>query len=316
MSYCFGIDVGGTTVKMGFFKTDGTLLDKWEIPTRTENKGEAVLPDIAEAIKAKLEISGICIEDVIGIGIDIPAPVDANGVVQNTANLGWGYKEVTRELTELTGLPSVAGNDATIATLGEMWAGGGNGKQNVVMVTLGTGVGGGIIVDGKPIIGTNGAGGEIGHLCMNPDEIETCGCGNHGCLEQYCAAPGIARLARKRLARNADTSILRNMDANTIDAKAVFDALKTGDAVAEEIIEEFASYLGRGLAMISTVCDPSVIIVGGGVSKAGDILLEYIEKHYQKYAFFAHKNVEFSLAKLGNDAGIYGSAKMIIDAEC
>ena len=175
MKYCFGVDIGGTTVKLGLFTTDGEIVDKWEIKTRTENQGEAVLPDIAEALKEKLEEKKIGRDEVEGIGVGVPAPVNAEGVVQNTANLGWGYKEVKREMEELSGMRAEIGNDANVAALGEMWLGAGKGRKNIVMVTLGTGVGGGIIIDGKPLVGAHGAGGEIGHLCVNYEETDHCG---------------------------------------------------------------------------------------------------------------------------------------------
>ena len=310
MKYCFGVDIGGTTVKIGLFKTDGELVDKWEIKTRTENKGEAILPDIAESLKKKMEEKGIEASQMSGIGIGVPAPVDDNGVVQNTANLGWGYKEVNREMEELTGLKVAAGNDANVAALGEMWLGAGKGQKNMIMVTLGTGVGGGVIVNGHPLVGAHGAGGEIGHLCVNYEETEHCGCGNTGCLEQYASATGIARLAKKRLAADDAASSLR--DKKEISAKTVFDALKDGDKVAEEIVEEFGVYLGHAMANLAAVVDPSVIVIGGGVSKAGEILLDYVEKNFQEKAFFANKNTEFVLATLGNDAGICGAAKLIL----
>ena len=310
MKYCFGVDIGGTTVKIGLFKTDGELVDKWEIKTRTENKGEAILPDIAESLKKKMEEKGIEASQMSGIGIGVPAPVDDNGVVQNTANLGWGYKEVNREMDELTGLKVAAGNDANVAALGEMWLGAGKGQKNMIMVTLGTGVGGGVIVNGHPLVGAHGAGGEIGHLCVNYEETEHCGCGKTGCLEQYASATGIARLAKKRLAADDAASSLR--DKKEISAKTVFDALKDGDKVAEEIVEEFGVYLGHAMANLAAVVDPSVIVIGGGVSKAGEILLDYVEKNFQEKAFFANKNTEFVLATLGNDAGICGAAKLIL----
>lgn len=312
MKYCFGVDIGGTTVKIGLFETNGTIVDKWEVPTRTANGGEAILPDVAKSLFDKLEALNISKEDVTGVGIGVPAPVNSEGVVKNTANLGWGYKEVTKEMEELTGFPSKAGNDANVATLGEMWLGAGKGQKNMVMMTLGTGVGGGVIIDGKPLVGQNGAGGEIGHLCMNYEETESCGCGKKGCLEQYASATGIARLARKRLAKNDDATILRGQE---ISAKTVFDALKEGDAVAEEIVEEFGYYLGAAAANIAAVVDPSVFVIGGGVSKAGEILLGYVEKNFQKNAFFADKDAKFVLAELGNDAGICGAAKLVIDAQ-
>jgi ROK family protein (putative glucokinase) len=310
MEYCFGVDIGGTTVKIGLFRTDGELIDKWEIKTRTENKGEAILPDVADALKKKMEEKAIRASQLSGIGIGIPAPVDGDGVVQNTANLGWGYKEVRREMEELTGMKVAAGNDANVAALGEMWLGAGKGHKDLIMVTLGTGVGGGVIVNGQPLTGAHGAGGEIGHLCVNYEEEEHCGCGKQGCLEQYASATGIARLARKRLAADDTASVLR--DKETIDAKAVFDALKEGDRLSEEIVEEFGRYLGYAMANLAAVTDPSVIVIGGGVSKAGSILLGYIEKYFAEKVFFANKETKFVLAKLGNDAGICGAARLIL----
>lgn len=309
MEYCFGVDLGGTTVKIGLFQTDGRIVDKWEIPTRVENKGEAILPDIAEALKKKMEEKGLENSQVSGVGIGIPAPVDEEGIVQNTANLGWGYKEVKREMEALTGMNVAAGNDANVAALGEMWLGAGMGQKNMIMVTLGTGVGGGIIVNGQALAGAHGAGGEIGHICVNPKETECCGCGKKGCLEQYASATGITRLAKKRLAADDKDSALRGKEVN---AKEVFDALKAGDEVSEEIVEEFGAYLGHAMANLAVVADPSVIVIGGGVSKAGEILLEYIEKYFKEKAFFANKDIKFVLAKLGNDAGICGAAKLIL----
>ncbi|MDY2814428.1 MAG: ROK family glucokinase [Dorea sp.] len=309
MKYCFGVDIGGTTVKIGLFTTEGELLDKWEIKTRTENKGEAILPDIAESLKEKMEEKQIDREEMSGIGIGIPAPVSADGIVQNTANLGWGYKEVKRELEELTDMRVAVGNDANVAALGEMWLGAGKGKKDMIMVTLGTGVGGGVIVNGQPLVGAHGAGGEIGHLCVNYEETDHCGCGNTGCLEQYASATGITRLAQKRLEKDDAKTSLRGQK---LSAKAVFDALKEGDQVAEEIVEEFGAYLGHAMANLAAVADPSVIVIGGGVSKAGEILLGYVEKNFKEKAFFANKDTEFVLATLGNDAGICGAAKLIL----
>ena len=307
--YCFGVDIGGTTVKMGLFQEDGTVLDKWEIKSRTENEGAAVLPDIADAIVAKLTQRGIEKEEIVGIGVGVPAPVTDDGVVQQTANLGWGYKEVRRELEELTGMNAKIGNDANVAALGEMWKGGGVGNKNMVMVTLGTGVGGGIIINGNILTGNNGAGGEIGHLCVNEEETECCGCGKKGCLEQYASATGVVRLAKAKLAGYAGETVL---NADDVSAKDVFDAVKAGDKAAIEIAEEFGRYLGRALANIAALVDPSIFVVGGGVSKAGEVLFDYIKEPYMENAFFANKDVKFALAQLGNDAGIYGAAKLVL----
>ena len=307
--YVFGVDVGGTTVKMGLFNVEGEVLDKWEIKTRTENGGEAILPDIAAAANAKLEEKGIAKEEVAGLGIGIPGPVDEDGVVPHTANLGWGYKEVSKELSELTGLPCKGGNDANVAALGEMWKGGAAGYNNVVMVTLGTGVGGGIIIGGKILTGSNGAGGEIGHLHVDDNIPGQCGCGNKGCLEQVASATGITNLANQALAASDKPSMLREGE---VSAKTVFDAVKADDELAKEVAERFGKYLGTALANITAVTDPQAIVIGGGVSKAGPILLEYVEKYYQQYCFKSCKNVKFALATLGNDAGIYGCAKLVL----
>ena len=307
--YCFGIDIGGTTVKIGLFQTDGTLLDKWEIVTRTANGGEAILPDIAESVLSKLNEKGIQKEDVVGLGVGVPAATK-DGIVNSTSNIGWGYKNVKKELEELTGYHVNVGNDANVAALGEMWKGGGQGYQNQIMVTLGTGVGGGIIIDGHIHTGIRGAGGEIGHLCVQEGETEVCGCGRTGCLEQYASATGIVRLAKRRLANNTEDTVL-NIDAVT--AKDVFDAVKAGDKVAMEIAEDFGKYLGNALSEIAVILDPELFVIGGGVSRAGEVLLDYIKKNYLKNALWDNNKVEFALAKLGNDAGMYGAAKLALE---
>lgn len=308
--YCFGADIGGTTVKLGLFDTEGNVLDKWEIKTHTENEGSAILPDTAAAILAKIEERKLNPEEVAGIGVGVPGPVSADGIVPHTENLGWGYKEVTKELSERTGLPCKAGNDANVAALGEMWMGGAKGHKDVLLLTLGTGVGGGIIVDGKILIGAHGAGGEIGHIHVEDQIEEHCGCGNQGCLEQFASATGIARLARVALAESEEPSLLREGE---VTAKAVFDALKEGDELAKRVVERFGKYLGTAISVMAGILDPEVIVIGGGVSKAGWILLDYIRKYYKPYAYKSSKDTEFALAQLGNDAGIYGCAKLILD---
>ena len=310
MRYCIGVDVGGTSVKLGLFETEGKLLDKWEIPTRKEKHGEQILPDVAASILEKLEERKIRREDVAGVGMGIPAPVDSEGVVQQTANVGWGYKEVTRELSELLdGMRVEAGNDANVAAMGEMWLGAGRGEKNVVMVTLGTGVGGGVIVNGHMIVGQHGAGGEIGHICVNREEEDACGCGLHGCLEQYASATGIAKLARKALSGEHEETVLHGEPS----AKDVFDAVKAGDALATRIADEFGRYLGAALASLAVVVDPAVFVIGGGVSKAGPVLIPFVEKEFQMRAFFANKDTKIVLAELGNDAGICGAARLILN---
>lgn len=310
--YCFGIDVGGTTVKMGLFRVDGELLEKWEIPSRTENEGKAILPDIAEAVQKKLEERGIKKDSVTGIGIGVPGPINAEGVVPHTANLGWGYKEVTRELTELTGLVSKGGNDANVAALGEMWKGAAAGHKSGVMVTLGTGVGGGIIIDGKIITGANGAGGEIGHIHVEDTVDWNCGCGNQGCLEQLASANGMVTLAKWMIRQGADTKGT-TLQPETMTAKDIWDAVKADDAFAKDVAERFGKYLGLALANVASTVDPEVFVIGGGVSKAGPVILDYIKKYYLKYTFRGCRGAKFVLATLGNDAGMYGSAKLVLE---
>ena len=308
--YCFGIDVGGTTVKCGLFKTDGVLVEKWEIPTRTENNGSEIVPDVAKTIEEKLAEKNISIEEVDGIGIGVPGPVNAEGDVIAAVNLFWGYKKLSKELNELTGLTVKVGNDANVAALGEAWKGAAAGAKNVILVTLGTGVGGGIIVDGKIVAGHHGAGGEIGHANVMHDETETCNCGNKGCLEQYTSATGIVRLAKQELASSEEPSVLR--EEKELSAKAVLDGYKSGDALSVRVMDKVGEILGGALAMFTAVVDPETIVIGGGVSKAGQPLVDCIASHYKKYAFSACRETPIVIANLGNDAGIYGAAKMVL----
>lgn len=308
--YCFGIDVGGTTVKCGLFENDGTVVDKWEIRTHVENQGERILPDIADTVLAKMQEKGLDRSQVAGIGIGLPGPIEENGEIACAVNLHWGRKNIEKELGDMTGLRVKAGNDANVAALGEMWKGGGKGSKNLILATLGTGVGGGIIVNEKIVTGAHGAGGEIGHASVNPDETVACNCGNKGCLEQYASATGIARLARKAMEGTKKPSSLRYCP--NVSAKDVFDAYKEGDELAAEIVEEFSEYMGRALAVFACVSDPDVIVLGGGVSRAGQPLIDCVEKHYKKYAFTACKETPIRLATLGNDAGVYGAAKLVL----
>lgn len=307
--YCFGVDVGGTTIKMGLFDVEGNVLEKWEIVTRTENGGVNVLPDIAKAVEDKMTEKSIAKEEVAGVGVGVPGPVDGKGIVHRCVNLGWDEFNVNDKLGELVGMPVMAGNDANVAALGEMWKGGGQGHSNLVVVTLGTGVGGGIIIDGKILTGANGAGGEIGHIHVQDGEPEICGCGNNGCLEQYASATGVVRLAKRTLAKTDKATVL---NADTVTAKDVWDAVKEGDAVAIEVAEQFGKYLGEGLAAIAGVINPEAFVIGGGVSKAGEILLSYVEKNYKPVVFHGSRDVKFTLATLGNDAGIFGAAKLVL----
>lgn len=309
--YCFGIDVGGTTVKMGLFTTEGELLDKWEIPTRKEDGGAYILNDVAASVEAKLAEKNIAKEDVAGAGIGVPGPTLDTGYVSICVNLGWKDKNPANELSELLSIPVKAGNDANVAALGEMWKGGGEGYLDVVLLTLGTGVGGGIIINGEIAPSHRGVGGELGHITVNPDEEATCNCGNHGCLEQYASATGVVRIAKKLLAASKEESSLRTLE--TVTAKDVFDAAKTGDHLAVEAVEVLGKYLGLVVANVALTVDPDVFVIGGGVSKAGQVLIDVITKYYHNFAKIIGDNkAKVVLAKLGNDAGIYGAARMVL----
>ena len=312
MGYGFGVDIGGTTVKIAFFDCNGTLLQKWEIKTNTENNGHAILPDIAASLKCFLEKENIRKEEIIGIGIGVPGPVDDAGVVNKCVNLGWGKVNLCEELYSLTGFSVKAGNDANVAALGECWQGAAKGCEDVVMATLGTGIGGGIVVRGKITNGAHGAGGEIGHIVLEPWETETCSCGKYGCAEQYCSATGVVRVAKRYLTEYADTSVLRQMEH--MECKDVFDAADKGDTAAKAILEQVYKYLGLFLANVCCVTDPEVILLGGGVSKTGEALIRGTRKYFDRYAFHACRDTKILLAELGNDAGVYGAWKLALDA--
>ena len=312
MRYGFGVDIGGTTVKIAWFEESGKKLRSWEIPTVKENAGRQILPDVAAALEAFMKENGVAREDVIGIGVGVPGPVDSRGVVNCCVNLGWGEKDIAKELSELTGLPVKAGNDANVAALGEYWQGSGREYSSMVMATLGTGVGGGIVIEGNLLHGTHGCGGEIGHMVLNRHETEVCGCGNRGCAEQYCSATGLVRLAKRRLAEDGAPSVLRQMEK--MEAKDVFAAAGQGDTVAHEILERYYDCLGEFLANLCVVVDPEVIVLGGGVCKAGQVLLDGVRRGFERFCFHGVKNVKFAVAQLGNDAGSYGAFKLVLDA--
>ena len=308
--YGFGVDIGGTNLKFGFFDTEGNMLDSWSVPTDVSDNGAHILADIAGYVKEYIEKEGYAREQLLGVGLGVPGPVDGDGVVHRCVNLGWGVLNVETALTVLTGLPTRAGNDANVAALGEMWQGGGKGYRSAVMVTLGTGVGGGIIIDGKMLSGANGAGGEIGHMPVHKTEQRLCGCGKTNCLEVYTSGSGIAKSAKKALSEYAGETLLRK--CADITAKEVFECAGHGDELALALVDEVGEILGEALANVACVCDPEVFVIGGGVSKAGEMLTETVRSHYRKYAFHACAGAEFKLAELGSDAGMYGSFRQLI----
>ncbi len=307
--YGFGVDIGGTTVKIALFKADGELEEKWEIPTRTEDGGRHIVSDIAKSVLSCMERRGALPERFLGIGVGVPGPVAGDGSA-SAVNLGWHGEHVAERLLELTGLPARVENDANIAALGEQWMGRGRGAASLVMVTLGTGVGGGIIVNGRILSGAHSAGGEIGHIPVEPSETRPCNCGNCGCLEQYASANGCVRLARDILSSSCKESALRA--APELNSKVIWERALGGDELAGEIVDRFCWYLGRGLATVADVVDPEIILLGGGVSRVGEPLVERVTAVFRKSAFPACRNTPIAVAVLGNDAGIYGAMRLLL----
>lgn len=318
--YCVGVDIGGTTVKLGLFNIEGEILEKWEIPTRKEDNGANIIPDVTTSIRDRLSSKKIAITEVQGIGMGVPGPVTDDGYVEVCVNLGWKDAYPARQMKNLLGrgaedIRVEVGNDANVAALGEQWLGGAKGYNSVVMITLGTGVGGGIVYDGKIVAGSHGIGGEIGHITVNTEETLQCNCGNYGCLEQYASATGVVRVARRIVERemangNKITSVIVSKD---LSAKDVFDAAKAGDVYATEAVEVLGRYLGLTLSFLTLTIDPESFVIGGGVSRAGKILTDVVEKYYHNYVKLSKKHAVVSLASLGNDAGICGAAKMVLD---
>lgn len=311
--YAFGIDLGGTTAKVGLFTTTGSLLEKWEVPTDTSNAGEHILENLAAAIQTKMQEKGLTANEVEGVGIGVPGPIlNASIVPIICANLGgFGNCNIAATLSELLGgLTVKVGNDANVAALGEIWQGIAKGCSSAVMVTLGTGVGGGVIVDGKVIDGAHGAGGEIGHITVNPTETATCGCGKHGCLEQYSSATGVVRCMKKLLDENPDIPcVLRGTE---FVAKDVFDAARNGDTLAAREVDEMTTMLGMALANLAATTDPEMFMIGGGVARAGEVLFDPLVRHYKEFAFKSCRETPIKAASLGNDAGIYGAVRLIV----
>ena len=305
----FGIDIGGTATKIGAFDQQGQLLSKWEIKTDISENGSLILPNIAvEILHYARNLSR-----VIAIGVGVPGPVQRGGYVKRCVNLGWGDFNPARELAAiLRGVPVFAGNDANMAAMGEYWKGSGKNADNVVFITLGTGVGGGIILDGKVVFGMSGLGGEIGHVVVNPDETIPCNCGQVGCLDQTASATGIVRAAQHLLQESDQPSILRNLDV--ITSRDVVDAASRGDELAEKAFDRCMYFLGKSMAMLTNILDPDMYIIGGGVSNAGDYLIDTIRKHYDALSTLSEHKADIKLASLGNDAGIYGTVKLAMDS--
>ncbi|MBB2480134.1 ROK family glucokinase [Bacillus sp. APMAM] len=308
-----GVDLGGTSVKLAFIQEDGEILHKWEIPTDKSEQGKNILPDIAESIQRKMVELGGTKERLIGIGMGAPGAVDKEkGIIYEAVNLGWPKNyPIVKLLSDLSGLPVEIDNDANCAALGEMWKGAGSGAKNIACVTLGTGVGGGIIVNGDIVQGVKGAAGEIGHITIIPEGGAPCNCGKTGCLETVASATGIVRVAKDTIIQYEGESSLKDLyiSKGSIEAKDVFDCMNQGDTLSASIIEQIMLHLGLVLANIGNVLNPEKIVIGGGVSKAGDLLLNPLQKYFNQFAYSAvSASTELAIATLGNDAGILGAA--------
>ena len=306
--WCLGIDIGGTSVKFGLFDMEGMLLKKWSIPTRTQESGKNILEDIAISLEKKLKIWGFEREQIAGAGLGVPGLVMEDGTVLHAENLGWDRVAVAEELKKLTGIQIKVENDANLAALGEIWKGSGKNCHSMLFVTLGTGIGCGIVIDDKILSGVSGAAGEIGHMHVEDHMKKQCNCGKYGCLEQFASATGICWLGNQIMENSSEDSALRGQE---ISARIVFDAVRNQDLLAVQIAEKFGYYLGKALAASACIINPERIVIGGGVSRAGNIILDYVEKYYYKYAYPPCENVEFRLASLGSEAGIYGGARLI-----
>ncbi len=312
MKYCYAIDIGGTSIKYSLFNEAGEVLEKWSKPTNTKGGGKSIISDIALTILDHMDEHNLEHDQILGIGLGVPGSIDESGMVMVAPNIGWKQVDVCGKLSEMTGVSTYALNDANAAALGEFSQGGGKGHKSMVLLTLGTGVGGGVIIDGNIVTGLAGAAGEIGHMLVNEEETTPCNCGNCGCLEQYSSATGIIR-GYEKLRGSGKEGILT--PGTGLTAKDVFDAYWQGDECAIEAVEKLGYYLGKACAAIACIVAPEVIVFGGGVSHAGEIILQVVQKYYHKYTYAACKDTKFALATIGNDAGIYGAAALVLSKE-
>lgn len=309
--YAIGIDLGGRSIKFGLFTEDGELVNKSTVNTRIDDGGKYILSDAYDHILKIMEKHDLNSTNLMGIGMGVPGSVTQQRYVNKAVNLGWDFVDIKEYFDDKLDLKILVENDANVAALGEAWVGVAKDYQSIVMVTLGTGVGGGIIVDGKILSGKHGSGGEIGHMPLLKEPLSrTCGCGNNRCFEQVASATGIENIALDYLFENEEDSILREVE--NITAKDIFDAFEKNDHAAMNIADQYFSHLARGLAIIAAVVDPEAFVLGGGVSNAGDLLLDNVRTYYKKYCFVNNRDVDIKIAALGNDAGIYGAAKLVL----
>ncbi|HEM3199377.1 TPA: ROK family glucokinase [Streptococcus suis 14A] len=312
-----GIDLGGTSVKLAILTTDGEIQEKWSIKTNILDDGSHIVPDIIDSIQQRFETHGLTKDDFLGVGMGSPGVVDSEaGTVIGAYNLNWKTLQLVKEQFESAlGLPFFIDNDANVAALGEQWVGAGNNNPNVVFMTLGTGVGGGVIAAGNLIRGVKGAGGELGHITVDFNEPFACTCGKKGCLETVASATGIVNLSRRYADQYAGDAKLKQMidDGQDVTAKDVFDLAKEGDDLALIVYRHFSEYLGVACANIAAVLNPAYIVLGGGVSAAGEFLLDGVRKVFAENSFPQIKeSTQIVLATRGNDAGVLGAASLVL----
>lgn len=306
-----GVDIGGTTIKMAFVTSYGEIVTKWEIPTDKQDGGKQITTDIARAIDRKCEELNEPKTKLVAIGMGAPGFIEMKtGFIYHAVNIGWRDFPLKDRLEMESGLPVTVDNDANIAALGEMWRGAGDGAKNLLCVTLGTGVGGGIIANGQILHGVNGMAGEIGHITSIAEGGAPCNCGKTGCLETISSATGIARIATEGLADFPDSKLQYTFEKmETLTAKDIFTAAAHQDPLAMKVLDEVSFHLGLALANIANALNPEKIVLGGGVSKAGEVLLNLVEKHFKRYALGrVAEGADFRIATLGNDAGVIGGA--------
>lgn len=312
-----GIDLGGTSIKFAILTPEGEVQDKWSIATNILDEGSHIVPDIIASIKHRLELLDLATTDILGIGMGSPGAINREaGTVVGAYNLNWKTTQPIKEQVESAlGIPFFIDNDANVAALGEKWKGAGENDPDVVFVTLGTGVGGGVVAGGNLIHGAGGAGGEIGHMVVDFDQPIMCTCGKPGCLETVTSATGIVNLARRYAETYVGDAKLKSLidNGDDISAKVIFDLAKEGDALGLIVYENFSRYLGIACANIACLLNPSAIVIGGGVSAAGDFLLDGLKEVFEANVFpQIVGSTQIKLAQLGNDAGIIGAASLVL----
>ncbi|UQS83388.1 ROK family glucokinase [Bombilactobacillus thymidiniphilus] len=311
-----GIDLGGTTIKFAIVTTKGQITKQWSIKTNILDAGNCIIPDMIESITEHLKLERLTTTDFLGIGIGTPGSVNyKEGTVNNAFNLNWDHQvNIKTELEAQLKMPVLIENDANVAALGEQWQGAGENSSNMAFVTLGTGVGGGIIINDQIVHGIGGAAGEIGHMIIDPQGY-LCTCGKKGCLETIASARGIVHLSYDLAERYAASSALKDLiaEGQDISAKNVLDLAKENDELALQILQIVSDNLGQALANISVTINPEYIIIGGGVSNAGTFLLDKVQQAYDKYVFAGVRNTtRLRLATLGNSAGVLGAASLVV----